>query len=845
MAKKMMKSKTLMKVLSLLVVLAVLMNLGPVNTLAARWPNWGNDDDDKTPTSGSVDHVDIGVKLTADIMIDGVLYEDLSYTMESSDINSDSLVISSTGGHSYSLSSYSRSTGSSGISQFRISGNFPVGTIDAPVYYTVKLTKTVTVRTNDGRDVSIPVTFSSSFHYWSSYNDCPGLGRSSSKWKQGSVIGGSGLDFTLGNGEGDASTAGTLTVQKTLSGLALSEGESKTFFFDVYTADGKLYDTLSTAVSADSPYATASISDVPYGQYYVVERDASTDGYTVTTSYLVNGASSSDRSATVELSKDASAQTVQVLNTYEKLPDPTGSVLISKTVSGLDMAKTFRFAIYTAQGELVKNAGISIEKGQTSGSVTVTELPYGEYYITETNAGVEGYTVDATFQVAGGAPTAGRSNVFTVGKDTQNISISVLNAYEEDVVVTAPSEPEPTDPPATSEPSESTEPSDPSESSTPSEPEGTDPTDPTDPDPTDPEETEPTEPSVPLDPTGTLTIRKTATGLANGLVRAYTFHVYGADGSFYKSAVITGSGVANLYGVPYGSYYVVEQDGSVEAYELETTYRVGLNAMTSSRSEVFTVGENSEEIIVQVLNSYTPEETEPTDPSEPEGTEPSDPTEPSESETTEPSDPSEPSESETTEPSDPSEPSESETTEPSDPSEPSVSETTEPSDPSEPSESETTEPSDPSEPSESETTEPSQPSEPSEPVNTEPSQPSDPSEPVSTEPSAPLDPTDPPETEIPEPTLPGGPVHPTDPNHPGEPDHPSDPAHPDDPAPPSEPEETAPSEPAPTEPTPDVPPPSYANVPYTGSTIGLWVTLSILSGSGAVILSLPRKKEEE
>ena len=311
MAKKNLASKAL----SLLLALMLVVSCANITVLAAR-PGQGSD-------SSSVDHIDIGVSLTADIMIDGVLYEDLTYTLNSSDLTAENLkVYSSQGGHTYSLSSVSTSTGSSGIQQFRISGNFPVGTIDNPNYYTVELSKTVTVTTPSG-DVRLPVVFTASFQYWDAHNDCPGLrgGKdSSSRWQQGAVIGGSGLDFLLGNAEADLNTKGTLSIQKTVSGLELAEGESKTYTFDIYSADGKLYDTVSVTIGSDATIGLASVSEVPYGTYYIVERDASAEGYTLVTTYTVDGSSTSNKSADIVLSADDPNGAAQVTNAYTPIP---------------------------------------------------------------------------------------------------------------------------------------------------------------------------------------------------------------------------------------------------------------------------------------------------------------------------------------------------------------------------------------------------------------------------------------------------------------------------------------------------------------------------------------------
>ncbi len=297
----------LSKLLSLMMVLMLLVSVINITALAA-------------PSGNSVDHIDIGVSLTADIMIDGKLYENQTYTLEKADLTSENLSItSSTGGHSYSLHNITTSSGSSGVRQYRISGNFPVGTKEAPVTYTVTLTKTVSVTTPTG-DVTLPVTFAASFQYWDSHNDCPGLGRG---WSSGGVSRGSGLDFVLGNAKTDVNTKGTISIQKTVSGLALAEGETKTFTFDVYAADGTLYDTISVTLDHTHTTGVASVSEVPFGTYYIVERDAAATGYTLVVAYAVGSNASADRSADIVLSAESPEGSAHVTNTYTEIPKET------------------------------------------------------------------------------------------------------------------------------------------------------------------------------------------------------------------------------------------------------------------------------------------------------------------------------------------------------------------------------------------------------------------------------------------------------------------------------------------------------------------------------------------
>lgn len=490
MAKKNLTSK----VLSLLLALMLVISCANITALAAASDN-------------SVDHIDIGVSLTADIMIDGVLYEDLTYTLSRSDLTAENLkVYSSQGNHTYSLNRVSTSTGSSGIQQFRISGNFPVGTIDNPNYYTVELSKTVTVTTPSG-DVRLPVVFTASFQYWDAHNDCPGLrsGRNgSSKWQQGAVIGGSGLDFLLGNAEADLNTKGTLSIQKTVSGLELAEGESKTYTFDIYSADGKLYDTVSVTIGSDATIGLASISEVPYGTYYIVERDASAEGYTLVTTYIVGDSSTSGKSADIVLSADNPNGAAQVINTYEAIPVTQELTEVSVRKVWDDNGNPDRPAQVTVQlmkdGEHFGDAVVL--NAANDWAYTWFDLAGGyAWSVTELNV-PEGYTV-------------------SVMADEEGLTYTITN-FMDYTPPTEPTEPEtePTEP--ETEPTEpETEPTEPETEPTESETEPTEPeTEPTEPEtePTEPEtkptepETEPTEPETePTEPETKETTQPTET----------------------------------------------------------------------------------------------------------------------------------------------------------------------------------------------------------------------------------------------------------------------------------------------------------------------------------------------
>lgn len=149
----------------------------------------------------SVDHIDIGIKASASVTINGKT-SSVNVTLEKSDFTSGNVTVSAkyqSGSSTPSFntnnfSSITTSTGTSGIQQYRVNGSYDVGTLSNPVIYTFTLKKNVTFDI-DGESVTLPVTLSQSFHYFQADNDCPGIHNHENL--QGRVSDASGLDFVL------------------------------------------------------------------------------------------------------------------------------------------------------------------------------------------------------------------------------------------------------------------------------------------------------------------------------------------------------------------------------------------------------------------------------------------------------------------------------------------------------------------------------------------------------------------------------------------------------------------------------------------------------------------------
>jgi LPXTG-motif cell wall-anchored protein len=250
---------------------------GAVARVAASYARYGGNN--SSGSSTSVDHIDIATNLTATVVIDGTsTTADFTFTPE--DVENLTIIGKNSTGTVYnnnSVTSTSTSTDSSGNSQIRISGTFPVGTLSDPVYYTVTLNKTITVNGTE-----VPVTLTVTTNYWDSGNDCPGIGNNKTNWKNGSVVNGSGIDLSFGTGAGSAGNTGVITVQKTVEGVTLTA--DKTFTFNILKA-GSLYTTVDVTVKAGNTTAVNMITGVPEGTYTVEEETdgIAIDGYTCST----------------------------------------------------------------------------------------------------------------------------------------------------------------------------------------------------------------------------------------------------------------------------------------------------------------------------------------------------------------------------------------------------------------------------------------------------------------------------------------------------------------------------------------------------------------------------------
>ena len=209
-------------------------------------------------------------------------------------------------------------------------------------------------------------------------------------------------------------TTGSLTIEKVFT---FKEGEdpntrpdSIRFTVQQNVQDGQTGH--SSTVTLDSSNGWEKTIKVPVGEYTVTEGDAKIDGYTYTC------VKNPTDNITVAANKTA---TVTFTNTYTVTEEPKGMLTISKTVEGLLVKKLPASFTFTVVGSNTEQQTVEVKKNANNGydAVTIKDMPYGTYTITESNANVEGYNLT----------TSGLDNAVTIDKENPNGKVNVTNAY--------------------------------------------------------------------------------------------------------------------------------------------------------------------------------------------------------------------------------------------------------------------------------------------------------------------------------------------------------------------------------------------------------------------------------
>ena len=292
------------------------------------WNDWnpgGDHGGGGGSTDGTFDHIEIEVAATATLTVNGEpLSADVRVTTNdtftiTATYGSDSITLKQgesgeLDGHTIRYTKNAIGDGSTQDDTVELSGSYWTGTKNNPVYYTIEFTKNVTFTANDGTQYTVPVTLSVTTSYWDEGNHCPGVSNSR-QWKNGYFVNGSGIDVPATGSS--KLNQGVIQITKMVVGLTADEFESKEYSFNILDNTGNLYKQVNITMSSSSDAAIQLVTNVPAGEYTIVENSDSAQigDYELSTTYQVENESATTESATVTVSAGKTAE-VTVTNSY-------------------------------------------------------------------------------------------------------------------------------------------------------------------------------------------------------------------------------------------------------------------------------------------------------------------------------------------------------------------------------------------------------------------------------------------------------------------------------------------------------------------------------------------------
>ena len=240
---------------------------------------------------------------------------------------------------------------------------------------------------------------------------------------------------------------GSLKFTKSFAGDEISEENRQKIKFTV-KKEGETTGTsfnLSDMTQSGQVYEK-QLDDLTPGKYTVTEENEGVTGYSLTKTYEVNGSTSTAAEGNVVKN---GTLTIKITNTYSQ---DKGSLKFTKSFAGDEISEENRQKIkFTVKKEgETTGTSFSLSDMTQSGQVyekQLDDLTPGKYTVTETNAGVTGYSLTKIYEVNGSTSTAAEG---TVEKD-KTLELTIINTYDE-----KPTVPETT--PAETTPAETTVP---------------------------------------------------------------------------------------------------------------------------------------------------------------------------------------------------------------------------------------------------------------------------------------------------------------------------------------------------------------------------------------------------
>ena len=212
---------------------------------------------------------------------------------------------------------------------------------------------------------------------------------------------------------------GSLKFSKTVTGLE-NDVNADNITFNIYKIDAN--GNISNTPITDGTFTYGDIKASGYkqidnlepGKYRVVESNTDVEGYTLKNS-------DSERQVDIEVTASNTANSPaagSITNTYEKNPDPTGSLKFTKTIveqdaDGKDVANSntdsivsknladaISFKLYKLDdnGDVTGDAITTFTYAdiKTNGYKQVDDIIIGKYRIVESNTAIEGYTLETS-----------------------------------------------------------------------------------------------------------------------------------------------------------------------------------------------------------------------------------------------------------------------------------------------------------------------------------------------------------------------------------------------------------------------------------------------------------------
>ena len=247
------------------------------------------------------------------------------------------------------------------------------------------------------------------------------------------VVSGQFNPVSVTNNYEESQDEGSLTINKVVQGRQIQQGEE--FKFRVTSNDG--YDEVITVKAQNNnSNPTVTINKLPLSTY-TIQEIAPVAGDIVNVSganYRLTGVTGNNHS--IELNDGSKAGILTVENTYEQVTQNLGTIAIVKLIAGItpDQANNLDPIKFTVSGPDGFSATVTYPDDFTNGRWSQSNVPHGEYTVTETaNGATSTYTFVSTKVSSSNnqSQVTATSRTDTLnGNNNSTLSINFTNTYE-------------------------------------------------------------------------------------------------------------------------------------------------------------------------------------------------------------------------------------------------------------------------------------------------------------------------------------------------------------------------------------------------------------------------------